>query len=80
MYCAYQTPSPSHRVSTKTHLLHNPQTSVSARNRESRCVHMLVCISIVALPKAQINSLQRLATTAGLIVAVLMLGLSGGGC
>jgi hypothetical protein len=41
---------------------------------------MLVCISIVALPKAQINSLQRLATTAGLIVAVLMLGLSGGGC
>lgn len=49
--------------------------------KETRLVfRMLVSIVIITLPKAHMNSLQLVATTTGLIVAVLMLELVGSSC
>jgi hypothetical protein len=41
---------------------------------------MLVSVVIIALPKAHLNSLQLVATTTGLVVAVLVLELVGSSC
>jgi hypothetical protein len=41
---------------------------------------MLVSIIIITLPKAHMNSLQLVATTTGLVVAVLALELVGSSC
>jgi len=49
--------------------------------KETRVVfRMLVSIIIITLPKAHMNSLQLVATTTGLVVAVLMLELIGSSC
>ncbi|KAF2826183.1 hypothetical protein CC86DRAFT_25909 [Ophiobolus disseminans] len=49
--------------------------------KETRLVfRMLVSVIIITLPKAHMNSLQLVATTTGLIVAVLVLELVGSSC
>jgi low temperature requirement protein LtrA len=49
--------------------------------KETRVVfRMLVSIIIITLPKAHMNSLQLVATTTGLIIAVLIMELIGSSC
>jgi hypothetical protein len=49
--------------------------------KETRLLfRVLVAVVIITLPKAHMNSLQLVATTTGLVVAVLILELEGSSC